>query len=395
MNEASLLKDPKNSNRSKSPKINHQLLARLKLGVKPKLHWDAPYRVADNPQNKQQKSLEVLEFFRTASTPEQVWNRLPPEKQNEADFAKNLEMAIALKLLKEELKLPEFDKPIFILSAPRAGSTLLFETLSQFPQLWTVGRESHDLIETIPELHPAAHNFSSNRLTEADALPHIGPALRDGFVRQLRDRSGTAYINLPVEQRPQKIRFLEKTPKNALRVPFLKAIFPDALFIFLYREPRANISSMMEGWRSPHFIPYPQLPGWQKQKWRFLLIPGWSSLQNCSIAEIAARQWQTANSYIWDDLQSLPPSSWHPVRYRDLIKEPEKVIKEISEFAGIEVDAKIEERLSKSLPISAVTLSAPSPDKWRKNEREILEILPIVEPIAKIVERKLNDRTFA
>jgi hypothetical protein len=395
MNEPSLLKNPKNSNSSKSPKLNSQLLARLKLGVKPKLHWDAPYRVADNPQNNQQKKLEVLEFFRTPSTPEEVWHRLPPERQNKEEFAKNLEKAIAFKLLQEELKLPEFDKPIFIISAPRAGSTLLFETLSQFPNLWTVGRESHDLIEAIPELHPAAHNFSSNRLTEADALPHIGPALRDGFVRQLRDRSGTAYLNLPIEQRPQKIRFLEKTPKNALRVPFLKAIFPDALFIFLYREPRANISSIMEGWRSPHFIPYPELPGWQKKKWRFLLIPGWSSLQNCSQAEIAARQWQTANSYIWNDLQSLPSSSWRPVRYRDLIEEPEKAIKQISEFAGIELDAKIEERLSKSLPISAVTLSAPSPEKWRKNEREILEILPIVEPIANIIERKLNDRTFA
>jgi hypothetical protein len=306
-----------------------------------------------------------------------------------------LEKAIAFKLLKEELKLPEFDKPIFIISAPRAGSTLLFETLSQFPHLWTVGRESHDLIEAIPELHPAAHNFSSNRLTEADALPHIGTALQDGFVRQLRDRSGTAYINLPVKQRPQKIRFLEKTPKNALRVPFLKAIFPDALFIFLYREPRANISSMMEGWRSQIFITYPELPGWQTKDWSFLLTPGWSSWQNCSIAEIAARQWQTANSYIWDDLQSLPSSSWCLVRSQNLIEEPKKVIREISEFAGINWDAKIEERLSKSLPISAVTLSAPSPDKWRKNEKEILEVLPIVEPIAKIVERKLNDRTFA
>lgn len=395
MNDPSLLKNPKNSNSAKSPKLDRQLLAKLKLGVKPKLQWDAPYRVVDNPQNNQSKNLEVLELFRKASTPEEVWHRLPPEQQNKEDFANNLEKAMAFKLLKEELELPEFDKPIFIISAPRAGSTLLFETLSQFPNLWSMGRESHETIEAIPELHPAARNFSSNRLTEADDLPHIGQALRDGFVRELRDRSGTAYLNLPVKQRPQKIRFLEKTPKNALRVPFLKAIFPDALFIFLYREPRGNISSMMEGWRSPHFIPYPQLPGWEKQKWRFLLIPGWSSLQNCSIAEIAARQWETANSYMWNDLQSLPSSSWYPVRYQDLIKEPKKVIQEISEFAGIDWDAKIEKRLSKSLPNSAVTLSAPSPDKWRKNEREILAILPIVEPIANIIERKLNDRTFA
>jgi hypothetical protein len=85
--------------------------------------------------------------------------------------------------------LPEFDRPIFILSAPRAGSTLLFETLSQFPDPWTIGRESHDIMEGIPELHPAFRNYISNRLTAADALPHVSLALRDGFVRQLRDRS--------------------------------------------------------------------------------------------------------------------------------------------------------------------------------------------------------------
>ncbi len=378
MNERSLDSKPKS--------INRQLLGRIKLGVKPKLQWDASYQVVDNSHNNFSKNSQVLEFFRTPSTPEEVWHCLPPELQNSEDFAKTLKQSIALRLLKEDFQLPEFDRPIFIVSAPRAGSTLLFETLSQFPELWTVGRESHDIMEEIPELHPAFRNYSSNRLTEADAVPHVGLALRDGFVRQLRDRSKTAYINLPVKERPQKIRFLEKTPKNALRVPFLKAVFPDALFIFLYREPRGNISSIIEGWKAKRFIPYPQLPGWENQNWSFLLIPGWQSLQNCSIAEIAARQWKIANSYIWDDLQSLPSSSWFLLRYQDLIEEPKKVIREISKFTGLSWDTQIEEKLSQSLPNSAETISPPSPNKWRRNEREIMEILPIVEPIANLIE---------
>ena len=378
MNERSLSAKPKS--------INRQLLGRIKLGVKPKLQWDASYQVVDNSHNSLPKNSQVLEFFRTPSTPEEVWHCLPTELQNSEDFANTLKQSIALKLLKEDFQLPEFDRPIFIVSTPRAGSTLLFETLSQFPDLWTVGRESHDIMEEIPELHPAFRNYSSNRLTEADALPHVSLALRDGFVRQLRDRSRTAYINLPVKERPQKIRFLEKTPKNALRVPFLKAVFPDALFIFLYREPRGNISSIIEGWQAKRFIPYPQLPGWENQNWSFLLIPGWQSLQNCSVAEIAARQWKTANSYIWDDLQSLPSSSCFLLRYEDLIEEPKKVMRKIREFAGLSWDARIEEKLSQSLPISAETLSPPSPNKWRKYEREILEILPIVEPIANLIE---------
>ena len=382
MNDPSLDPKPKS--------LNRQLLGKIKLGVKPKLQWNAFYKVVDNSQNNLHKNLQVLEFFRTPSTPEEVWHRLHPELQNLEDFANTLKQSIAQRRLKEDFQLPEFDRPIFIVSTPRSGSTLLFETLSQFPDIWTIGRESHDIMEGIPELHPAFRSYSSNGLTEADALPHVSLALRDGFVRQLRDRSKTAYINLPVKERPQRIRFLEKTPKNVLRVPFLQAVFPDALFIFLYREPKGNISSMIEGWKAKRFISYPQLPGWQEKNWSFLLIPGWQSLQNCSIAEIAAYQWKMANSCIWDNLQSLPSSCWCLLRYEDLIKEPKKVIGEIREFVGLSWDGQIEEKLSQSLPNSAETISPPSPNKWRKNEREILEILPIVEPIANLIETKLN-----
>jgi hypothetical protein len=48
-----------------------------------------------------------------------------------------------------------FDRPVFIVSTPRSGSTLLFETLAQAPSLFTVGDESHGLIERIRALSPA------------------------------------------------------------------------------------------------------------------------------------------------------------------------------------------------------------------------------------------------
>lgn len=142
MNERLLSAKPKS--------INRQLLGRIKLGVKPKLQWDASYQLVDNSHNSLPKNSQVLEFFRTPSTPEEVWHCLPTELQNSEDFANTLKQSIALRLLKEDFQLPEFDRPIFIVSTPRAGSTLLFETLSQFPELWTVGRESHDIMEEIP-----------------------------------------------------------------------------------------------------------------------------------------------------------------------------------------------------------------------------------------------------
>ena len=82
---------------------------------------------------------------------------------------------------------------------------------------------------------------------------------------------------------------LEKTPKNALRVPFLDACFPDAIFIYLYRDPRETLGSMMEAWLSGAFQTYPELPGWEGPPWSLLLVPGWRELIGTPLPELSSR----------------------------------------------------------------------------------------------------------
>jgi len=64
-----------------------------------------------------------------------------------------------------------------------------------------------------------------------------------------------------------------------------------------------------------------------------------------------------------------------------MIRAPKKTISEISQFAGFDWDQHIEQKLSQSLPVSKMTLSAPSPDKWRKNEKDIATVLPTLKAI--------------
>jgi len=371
-------------------RLNRHLLTKKRLKAKPKVHWDAYYQCVDNVEEqagfqrlqKLPQLLSILKLFHSPATLNDLSHRGAKLAMTEDELTQAVQKLMALKLLTENFQVPKFDRPIFIVSPPRAGSTLLFNTLSHFSDLWTTGEESHELIENIEGLHPSAHNFSSNRLTEVDATCEISALLKKRFTEELLDREGTTYLELPTKQRPHQIRFLEKTPKNALRIPFLKSVFPEALFIYLYREPRENISSMMEGWRSPNFpIAYRNLPGWPFKEWKFLLPPGWSSLQNCSLVEIAAYQWKSAHFYILEDIQTLPKSSWCLVRYSDLIEKPKETISQISQFAGLHWDHRVEQVVSQSLPISQMTLSTPSPDKWRKNEREIATVLPGLEPI--------------
>lgn len=269
-----------------------------------------------------------------------------------------------------------FDRPLIILSAPRSGSTLLFETLAEAPEFWTVGGESHQFIEGLKPLHPVAGRVGSNRLTERHASPEIIDALRQRFARFLQDRDERKFIDNPGIP---SLRFLEKTPKNALRQPFLEKVFPGAMYVFLYREPRGNISSMMEAWRKGNWVTYPRLPGWYGLPWSLLLPPGWEELNAAPLEQVCAFQWNTTNRIILDDLENLSPERWTACDYQSLVDDAPATIGRICGFAGVSVDDHLAARLAEKLPLSRYTQTPPDAEKWRKNESEILSILPSVE----------------
>jgi hypothetical protein len=271
-----------------------------------------------------------------------------------------------------------FDQPVIILAAPRSGSTLLFETLAEAANVWTIGGESHRVIESVPALNPNSGMIDSNRLTEANAAGPIADLMRRRFARLLKDRDGREFFKT---RHLAQLRFLEKTPKNALRIPFMNAVFPDAKYIFLFRDVRANLSSMMEAWRSRHWTTYPRLPGWQGPPWSLLLPPGWSALNGKTIEEICAFQWASANQVILEDLAVLPPDRWTTVSYESLVGEQEKTVERLCDFAGFNIDDRMRSHLSSPLPLSRFTQTRPSAEKWRKNETEITSVLDKLHPL--------------
>jgi hypothetical protein len=323
------------------------------------------------------QAVAVIEFMLLPQSSEQPRQKRLPQ---------NWRQSIKRQNLSESFECPEFDRPLFIVSAPRSGSTLLFETLSGFNELWSIGQESHDIETDIPYLHPASHAYHSNRLTTAP-LEIIGE-VKQWFAQQLQNHQKQLYLEL--ESRPTSIRFLEKTPKNALRIPFLKQVFPDARFIFLYRNPYENISSLLEGWRTNRFLAYRDMPRWPYKEWRFLLPPGWENLASRPLAEIATYQWTAANQAILDDLSGLAPHEWCFVNYANLVKNPANTIEKIRIFAELAEEKSL---VSETLPLSSMVISPPSPDKWRKHEAEIIPALPIAEAVIeqiRLLEQRLS-----
>ncbi len=262
------------------------------------------------------------------------------------------------------------EKPVFIIAAPRSGSTLLFETLAATPGFNSFGGEAHWLIEDHPSLRPGAPGLDSNRLTAADATAGLSTAIRDAALARLQGPESRP----PAEGAP----LLEKTPKNALRIPFLKKVFPDARFIFLWRDPRENLSSIMEAWRAGGWVTYRALPGWEGP-WSLLLPPGWQALQGAPLETVAAWQWRCANQIALDDLSQLPREDWTSVNYQEFLADPVTTTRRLCGFVGVPFDAALQARTAGQLPVSRHTHTAPAPDKWRRNEDAILRVLPGLE----------------
>ncbi|HEX7966134.1 MAG TPA: sulfotransferase [Gammaproteobacteria bacterium] len=268
---------------------------------------------------------------------------------------------------------PAFTRPVIVVAAPRSGSTLLFETLARIPGLWNLGDESHAEIESIAALSPRNRGFASNSLTGEDATPDNRDGVLRNFTLQLRDHQGRRWLTL--DEPPPGVRLLEKTPKNALRIPFLKELFPDAVFLFIHRSAAENLGSMLDAWQSGRFVTYPDLPDWPGPPWSLLLPHGWRELRGRPPADVVAAQWRAANQAIVDELSKLPRERWRVLDYAELVRDPAGVVQRAAAFIGLPPPAELQRSLAGGLPPSRYTLSAPMPDKWRRHEQALKPVL--------------------
>lgn len=278
-------------------------------------------------------------------------------------------------------------QPLVIIGAPRSGTTILFRCLAQHPDIWHLRAESHYILEG--PLHPEVSNHCSNRCTADDATSDLLEYLRHKFydeafnINQLISNpswlfrggsiAGRAFRAAILKSlgtvsrstKPHTIRFLEKTPKNSLRVSFLNCLFPDVRFVWNRRHPVDNIDSLIAGWHaSDSFGPfqisryarsgYPivddlNLRDYSGTRWKFALVPEWKSLQSASIGEVAALQYYQCNSYTRSDLEGVDGDRVFKVNHEHFVDRPLDFVKEILEWAGFS-PSPVVERFARRLP---------------------------------------------
>lgn len=324
--------------------------------------------------------------------------------------------------------------PVLIMGCPRSGTTLLFNILSEVPSLWSIGYESKEIIEHYH--HPRVKDWLSGELDATDltsaSRDYILEAfeqrsapgsfwqqvnrfrgwLRDNPVwRTIKQRGQTEQVgsaissDLPQQglnairsivrlrntvlpkDRGTAIRLLEKTPENCLRLPFLLALFPDAHVIYLTRDGRSNISSLIEGWKQPHLFPgYPvpnrlDIPGYSRGRWAFTLIPGWQDLTSSPLEQICAWQWVRCNEAVFAHRKQMRGRvPYLTIRYEDLISNPSQVLHRVADFLQTDFEKSFG-HFAQHLPQVNI-VSRPDLEKWQRRNPEAIErILPLIDPM--------------
>ena len=266
------------------------------------------------------------------------------------------------------LKGAELNKPVFIIGAPRSGTSLLYAILRQSSELKHWPGESHEIWEA--DYHPALRNWESNALQANDVEPAAAARIKRAFFLVTG----------------RKHHLIDKTPRNALRVPFVNALFPDARFIYLKRDGRENVNSLINAWRSPRYrtyeLPEPHaIPGVDSRWWKFVLYPGWREDRESPLEVVAARQWIESNDHARKAFEEIDRRRWSELSYEDLIADPVAEVGRVMEFLGLryEESTRAKAAATGTTPINIVT--PPEPGKWRKeNPDEIGAILAMIDP---------------
>ena len=259
----------------------------------------------------------------------------------------------------------KLDRPVFIIGAPRSGTSLLYSVLRSAPVFAHWPGEAHEVWEA--DYHPALRGWESNALTEADVDAKAAQRIRRAFFLVAGSRR----------------RLIDKTPRNALRVSFVDAIFPDARYVHLVRDGRENVNSLINAWRTPRYRTYRlrhSIEGVDREWWKFVLYPGWQGDASGPLEVVCARQWVTSNELALRDLQAVGERAVR-VRYEDLVDAPEAETARVLDFLKVPFDDALRARAAavRTTPINVVT--PPERGKWRKeNPREIEAIVPLIAP---------------
>jgi hypothetical protein len=141
------------------------------------------------------------------------------------------------------------ERLIFLIGAPRSGTTLLARMLSSHSQVY--GRAEPHLITPIAHLgyFGNVQKAPFDPFNAEQAIKEIVaeiPRGEAGYLDALRAYTDALYAQMMELAPAGKTYFLDKTPAYGLVLPFLTKLYPKAHYVVLTRHPLAVLSSYAE-----------------------------------------------------------------------------------------------------------------------------------------------------
>jgi hypothetical protein len=207
---------------------------------------------------------------------------------------------------------------------------------------------------------------------ERDATDRVTRYVRRRFLRHQRDHGGAIV--------------LEKSPHNVLRIPYVRAIFPEATFLYMVRDPFSFISSVELKWQRPvttggalrrlretplhqvhHYAAKYGRQQFAKKVRRSRYLPAWGprypgiheDLATTDMLTVIARQWAEGSRRAEAALAEFEEGTVLRLRYEDFVADPVADLERIAAHCGLAVTEEM----------AAAATADVAPDRTRKWER--------------------------
>jgi len=270
--------------------------------------------------------------------------------------------------------------PIFLLGNVRSGTSMMHDLFDLHPQVksWYEPRTIW--------VYPAPRR-KHDRFDATDATPKVCRYIRHQFLKY--------------QQAHGDLRIMEKTPSNIMRIPYVRAIFPESKYLYMVRHPLDQLSSSEIKWRQPITLahvrmrlsqtPWHQLPAYAgrfvRDHFRSKILrrqhvsvwgvryPGiYQDIAQLTTEQVIAKQWAACSQQAEKDLAQCPPHLLLRLRYEDFVADPAHHFTRIGQHFDLPITDQLKQQVT-------AIVDPHRQNKWRRIPPDVLRpCLSILEP---------------
>ncbi len=243
-------------------------------------------------------------------------------------------------------------KPVFLIGCGRSGTTILGNTIGKHPEVTYLNERRDIWHKAYPELDIWSGKVS-NPILIAD--------------EKYNTKSQSEYLSKLFHQEQiwhnGKI-LLEKLPINNFRLEFISAVFPQARYIYLYRNGLEVAKSIEKQIKAGKWF------GKNNQKWAFLenlasnRLP--IQIENLTPFEKGLIEWRFSLEYSESFFNSIENDRIYRLSYNSFIQNPQSHLRNIFTFLNLETTDNFLDNISNGLTRRSKKLESPT-----KFEQEI------------------------